>query len=62
MSGKRSGIGSYQGGWSQDKGRYAIGNSDSGATAKHKVLCSALGNHVYGYGQKASSDKMGTTW
>ncbi len=41
------------------------GNSYSGTgatAAKHKGLCSALGNHVFDYGQKAAADQMRTTW
>ena len=41
------------------------GNSYSGTgvtTTKHKGLCSALGIHVFDYGQKAAADQMRTTW
>jgi hypothetical protein len=35
----------------------------SGALAKHKGLCAALGIHVFDYGQKgAAGDQMRTTW
>jgi hypothetical protein len=32
----------------------------SGALAKHKGLCAALGIHVFDYGQKGAADKMRT--
>ena len=65
MSGKGSGRGIYQGQGDRGgrgRGRYARGYSYSGATPKHKGMCSALGNHVFDYGQKASADQMRTTW
>ena len=34
----------------------------SGALAKHKGLCAALGIHVFDYGQKGAADQMRTTW
>jgi hypothetical protein len=35
----------------------------SGALAKHKGLCAALGIHVFDYyGQKGAADQMQTTW
>ncbi len=41
------------------------GTSYSGTgvtTTKHKGLCSALGIHVFDYGQKSSPDQMRTSW
>ena len=59
MSGKGSGRCKYQG-WG--RGRAAIVNSYSGDTPKNNGLWNYLGNHVFDYGQKVSSDKMRTTW
>ena len=62
MSGKLSRIGSYQVQGGRGRGRSDIGYSYYGATPKNKVLCSALDNRVFYYGQKASSDQLRTTW
>ena len=47
---------------SQDRGRYTRGYNYYEAIPKHRGLCSALGNHVLDYSQKASSDQIRTTW
>ena len=62
MSGKGSGRGSYQVRGGRGRGRSERGYSYSGANPKHKRLCSALGNHVFDYGQNSSTDQMRTTW
>ena len=64
-SGKGSVRGGYQG-WGgrggQGRGRAARGYGYSGGTPEHKGLCSALGIHVFDYGEKASVDQIITTW
>ena len=62
MSGKRNGRGSYQGLGDRGRGRSVRGYIYYGDTTKHKGLFSALGNHVFDYGQKSSADQMRTTW
>jgi hypothetical protein len=62
--GKRGGRdGNSRGG--RGRGGQGRGNSysgSSGALAKHKGLCAALGIHVFDYGQKGAADQMRTTW
>ena len=61
MSGKGSGRGSYQCQGVRGvrvRGRSDRGYSYYGATTKNKGLCSALGNHVFDYSQKAPEDQI----
>ena len=50
-----------QGGWCRGR-RYAIFKNYYLSTSNHKGICDVLVTHVFDYGQKASSDKMCTTW
>ena len=56
------GRGRYQGQGVRGRGISDRGYSYYGATTKHKGMCSALDNHIFEYGQMASSDQMITTW
>jgi hypothetical protein len=61
MSGRGRGRGG-RGRGGRGRGRGQSYSGTGAATAKHKGLCSALGNHVFDYGQKAAADQMRTTW
>jgi hypothetical protein len=60
-----SGRGRVRGGRGRGGRGRGRGHNYSGtgaATAKHRGLYSALGSHVFDYGQKAAADQMRTTW
>ena len=59
--GRNPGRGRTQG-RGRGRGNSGRGNFYTGTTVKHKGLCSALGMHVFDYGQKAVADQMRTTW
>ncbi len=61
MSGGNKGRGRGRGGRGQGRGNNYSGTG-AAAAAKHTGLCSALGNYVFDYGQKAAADQMRTTW
>ena len=45
------------------RGKGGRGSSYAAASAlKIKGLCTALGHHVFDYGQKGSADQMRNTW
>ena len=63
MSGRHGQRGRGRAGARGDRGGQGRGSyyNGSGTAAKHKGLCSALGNHVFDYGQKGAADQMRTT-
>ena len=68
MRGKWTGRGNYQGKGGQGcrrvwgRGRAARWYSYSGDTSIQKGLCSALGIHVFDYGQNTSANQIRTAW
>jgi hypothetical protein len=60
--GNRGGRDGNNRGRSRGRGRGNNYSGTSSATSKHIGLCSALGNHVFDYGQKGAAGQMRTTW
>ena len=64
MSGRggRGGCGGCGNGGHGGKGHGRGHNYTGASTTKAKGLCSALGNHVFEYGQRGAADTARVTW